>query len=77
MGMETLDKTVFLVKLGDNIKKIRQEKNINQAELARRCEKDRQAIERIENGKVNPTAYSLYQIAKGLEVNLNRLTDFE
>ncbi len=75
--METLDKTVFLVRLGDNIKKIRQEKNINQAELARRCEKDRQAIERIENGKVNPTAYSLYQIAEGLEVNLNRLTDFE
>lgn len=71
-----MEKKEFLLKLGQNIKKLRKEKGINQSELARLCDKDRQAIERIENGKVNPTAYILYQIAKGLNVDLKTLMDF-
>jgi len=46
-----------------------------QADLARACNKDRQAIEIIENGKVNPTIFSLYEIAKALEVELASLVE--
>ncbi|MBW0176621.1 MAG: helix-turn-helix transcriptional regulator [Sediminibacterium sp.] len=41
--------------------------------MARACNKDRQTIEIIENGKVNPTIFSLYEIAKALEVGLEEL----
>lgn len=56
-------------KIGENIKRIRKKLGITQAELARRCFKDKQAMEKIENGKVNPTAYSLYQVAKALNTD--------
>ena len=45
--------------------------------LARACGKDRQAIEKLENGKVNPTLYSLYEIAKALEVSLSAVIDLK
>lgn len=51
-------------------------KGLNQSYLARACGKDRQAIEKIENGKVNSTAYSLYSISKALEVNSFELLKF-
>ncbi|HCL05203.1 MAG TPA: hypothetical protein DHW64_04220 [Chitinophagaceae bacterium] len=41
--------------------------------MARVCNKDRPAIEIIENGKVNPTIFLLYEIAKALEVRLEGL----
>lgn len=52
---------------------LREQKGWSQSDLARACNKDRQAIEIIENGKVNPTIYSLYEIAKALEVTLPTL----
>lgn len=65
-----MEKEIFLKKLGENIKKLRTEKGLTQAELARRCEKERASIERIENGKINPSAYVLYEVAQGGELNL-------
>ena len=65
-----MKKEEFLKKLGGNIKKLRSEKGLTQAELARRCEKERASIERIENGKINPSAYVLYEVAKGGELNI-------
>lgn len=56
---EQLQKTV-----GQRIIFLREQKGWSQSDLARACNKDRQAIEIIENGKVNPTIYSLYEIAK-------------
>ena len=46
---------------------------MSQSDLARACFKDRQAIEKIENGKVNPTAYTLYQVSKALDIPLFEL----
>lgn len=54
--------------IGNNIKRLRKEKGISQAELGRLCFKDKQAIEKIENGKVNATAHTLYQISEALSV---------
>ena len=63
-------------KIGKRIIELRTQKGWSQSDLARACEKDRQAIEKLENGKVNPTLYSLYEISKVLEVPLKELTNF-
>lgn len=64
-------------KIGQRIIDLREKKGWTQSELARVCGKDRQAIEKLENGKVNPTLYTLYEIAKALEVSLGTLTDLK
>jgi putative transcriptional regulator len=62
--------------IGQRIIELRSKKGWSQSDLAREAGKDRQAIEKIENGKVNPTLYSLYEIAKALGVPLPTLLDF-
>lgn len=61
--------------LGKRIVELREQKGWSQSDLARACNKDRQAIEKLENGKVNPTLYTLLEIAKALEVSLSELVD--
>lgn len=63
-------------KVGKRIIELRTKKGLNQSDLARVCGKDRQAIEKIENGKVNSTTYSLYTISEALEVELYELFKF-
>ena len=63
-------------KIGLRIVELRSQKGWSQSDLARASNKDRQAIEKLENGKVNPTVYSLLEIAKALEVSLKKLVDF-
>lgn len=58
------------INIGQKIKEIRNLKQMNQSDLARACNKDRQAIEKIENGKVNPTLYTLYEISKALDTKI-------
>lgn len=60
-------------KIGQRIVDLRDKKGWSQSDLARACNKDRQAIEIIENGKVNPTIFSLFEIAKALEISLSEL----
>lgn len=72
-----MEKTELVKKIGDNIRELRKKKGISQAELARRCFKDKQALEKIENGKVNSTIYSLYLIAKALDIELEELIKLE
>lgn len=63
-------------KVGKRIVELRTKKGLNQSDLARSCGKDRQAIEKIENGKVNSTIYTLYTISKALGVDLYELLKF-
>lgn len=63
-------------KVGQRIIELRTQKGWSQSDLARACNKDRQSIERIENGKVAPTLYSLYEISKVLEVLIAKLVSF-
>lgn len=72
VNKETLNK-----KIGERIIQLRKEKGWSQADLARACGKDRQAVEKLENGKVNPTLFSLYEIASCLEVSLTQLMNFK
>jgi putative transcriptional regulator len=62
--------------IGQRVIDIRSEKGWSQSDLAREAGKDRQAIEKLENGKVNPTLYSLLEIANALDVSLATLVDF-
>ena len=61
--------------IGLRIIKLREQKGWSQSDLARACNKDRQAIEKLENGKVNPTLYTLLEIANALEISLSKLVD--
>jgi len=63
-------------KVGNRIIELRTKKGWSQSDLARECGKDRQAIEKLENGKVNPTIYSLYEISKALKVDVYQLLRF-
>jgi len=52
-----MKKSEFVKKLAQQIIIHRQNKGWSQSELARNCFKDRQSIEKLENGKINPSVY--------------------
>ncbi|MEO6283578.1 MAG: helix-turn-helix transcriptional regulator [Dyadobacter sp.] len=63
--------------MGKRIIQLRSEKGWSQSDLARACYKDRQSLERIENGKVSPSLFSLYEISLALEAPFGELLHFE
>lgn len=60
-------------KLGENVRRIREEKGMTQIELCRKLELDRAYMSNIENGKKNPTLATIEKIAKALGVSLDEL----
>jgi len=56
---------------GRLIKELRIKKGMTQEELADKTEVSARTIQRIENGEVDPRAYTLQMIAKALEVDYN------
>ncbi|MBL7737791.1 MAG: helix-turn-helix transcriptional regulator [Chitinophagaceae bacterium] len=72
-----MGKDVFLKKLGKNIALLREQAGLSQTELALRCDKDRQSLNRLEKGRINPSAYYLLEIARELKVPVKALLDFE
>ncbi|WP_294278248.1 helix-turn-helix transcriptional regulator [uncultured Chryseobacterium sp.] len=58
---------------GARIIELREQKGWSQSDLASACNKDRQAIEKLENGKVNPTLYTLLELANALGISLPEL----
>ena len=70
-------KEVFLKKLGKNIARLREEAGLSQTELALRCDKDRQSLNRLEKGRINPSAFYLSEIAVELKVPVKELFDFD
>lgn len=55
------------------IRELRIMRGMTQADLAHEIGKDRQSLQRLESGHVNPSIVSLYHIAKGLDVKLSEL----
>lgn len=60
--------TTISKKLGNNIRKIREEKSMSQGSICRITGMDRGYISRVENGSKNPTISNLEKIAKALGV---------
>jgi len=58
---------------GKLIRELRIKKGMTQEELADKTEVSARTIQRIENGEVDPRAYTLQMIAKALEVDYNLL----
>ena len=59
------------MKTGQLIKELRIKKGMTQEELADKTEVSTRTIQRIENGEVDPRAYTLQMIAKALDVDFN------
>jgi transcriptional regulator with XRE-family HTH domain len=65
------------MKTGIRIKELRLKKGMTQEELAFKTEVSARTIQRIENGEVDPRAYTLQMIAKALEVDFSMFNDKE
>jgi len=65
------------MKTGKLIKELRIKKGMTQEELAEKTEVSARTIQRIENGEVDPRAYTLQMIAKALEVDYNLFVENE
>ena len=72
----TLEKIDLAIKIGENIKKIRSKKGLNQSQLAKACGMDRQHMEKIENAKVSANIYTLFVISEALKVKMAELVNF-
>lgn len=71
--MNNKEQLKYLKNLSKNIKKIRKEKGLTQAD----CNVDERTIRRIENENFNPSLLTLLQISKGLGVKLTELLNFD
>lgn len=64
-----------LKNLGLNIKVARIRKQISQEQLAEIIDTSRNTISMIETAKINPTILKVIDIAKALDVDINKLTN--
>jgi len=62
---------------GKLIKELRIKKGMTQEELAEKTEVSARTIQRIENGEVDPRAYTLQMIAKALDVDFSLFIENE
>ncbi|MGY3055249.1 putative transcriptional regulator [Pedobacter sp. UYEF25] len=69
------DLSVFKSNLGKQIAHFRLKKGFTQAQLGALLNKDFQSISRIENGKINISAWTLKQITIALEISSQDLLD--
>jgi transcriptional regulator with XRE-family HTH domain len=65
-----MERSDILKQIGFKIKSIRESKGISQQKLAADCNFEKSNMSRIEAGNTNPTIYTLYKIAKALDVPL-------
>jgi len=61
--------------IGSKIKELRVEKGMTQEKLAKETDLTTRTIQRIENGEVDPRAYSLQMIANALNVDFHMFHD--
>ncbi|WP_223248771.1 helix-turn-helix domain-containing protein [Leeuwenhoekiella nanhaiensis] len=68
----------LLKNVGKNIQRIREQKGLSQFDLITKMlgEFDVTNVSRIESGRNNPTLFTLYRIAKALDVSLPQLLDY-
>ncbi|MBR1425256.1 helix-turn-helix transcriptional regulator [bacterium] len=67
----------ILNKFANRLRTLREERGLSQESFAFLCNIDRTYIGRIERCERKPTIEILYKIAKGLNMKLNELLDFD
>ena len=60
-------------KLGNNLKRIRTEKDISQGDIARSLGVSRGFVSNLENGKTNPTLATITRLANAVGVSTDEL----
>lgn len=60
---------------GENLRRIRREKNITQVKLAKTLTMQANAISRYEKGQIVPSLDMVYRLAYGLGINASDLLD--
>ena len=68
-----MNKSDILIQLGSRVKEIRLNKGMTQTELANKIGKDHPSINKLENGKVNPSYIFLLEVCEGLEIDIKDL----
>lgn len=63
----------YFQKLGAKIKRLREEKEIDQKSFAFDCEIGRTQLYMIEKGRTNPRLLTLIKISDGLEISISEL----
>ncbi len=71
------DKELLQLAIGKRVKKLREERNIPQQDLAAKCNVEKSNLSRLEAGGTNPTLYTLKRIADNLGVSLCDLVNLE
>ncbi len=66
--------TIEAVKIGDNLRRLREDQLLTQAELAERAGIALSSLVRIENDQVDPRFTSIRKLARALDVNPRELT---
>lgn len=71
-----MDKARLQRKLGKHIASLRAERGLSQVEFGYLIEMQKQNINRLENGKSNPTFYTLCKIAIALDLPFSAILNF-
>ena len=72
-----MKKEIVLIRIGTNIRELREEKNISQQDLAAACNFEKSNMSRIEAGRTNLTIGTLLKICEVLKVKLNEIVNIE
>jgi len=76
LSMDAKDKK-YLKLIGENIARIRKEKNLTQIDVCSEIEMDKPYLSSIENGRQNSTLLTLKKLADAIGVSVNELTTLE
>ena len=68
--MNNLRDKELLIKFGDRLKTIRNERNMTLEQLAFASDIEISQVHRVEKGSINPTLSTLSALAKGLEMSI-------
>ena len=71
-----MKKEELLVTIGKRIKELREEKNLSLQDLCDLCDFEKPNLVRIEKGRTNPTAWTLYKICEALHIDLKDIVEF-
>ena len=72
-----MDSLIIRKRIGERIRKIREEKNISQQEIAALCDFEKSSMSRLEAGRTTPTVTTLYKISAALGVTIKDLVDIK
>ena len=69
--------TIEVVKIGNNLRRLREDRLLTQAELAERADIALSSLVRVENDQVDPRFTTIRKLAQALDVDHRELTKKE